>query len=212
MTNKKEFGEQLQKIFHPDDPFPKSEPIEKIIDQYWHKLQVADAIRPSSVLEYGVRGGYSAWSFLTAAPQARYVGVDLYEKRPNDTPAFYRDHALQLLCQFGTRVEIHQEGTERFPLMTDFDLVHADASHDEAGVFAEVSHTFPWVSSRGAMLVDDCGVYPVMDGVRRWLIAIGRRSYLYIDDLRGQVLVPRDERHTEWLLAQLPDCAVLRKL
>jgi hypothetical protein len=209
---KEEFGEKLQKIFHPDDPFPKSEPIEKIIEQYWHKYRVSETLAPLHILEYGVRGGYSAWSFLQAAPKAGYMGVDLYELRLNDTLAHYRNHAEGMLSLAGVEWRIVQFDTRTFkPRGTFFDLFHLDACHDEEGVSLELQ-VFDCLSTSGAALIDDGAVQAVLGGVAAWMKKAGRSRYLYIDDLRGQVLIPKEEARLEAFAEALSDCAVVRSL
>ncbi len=43
---------------------------------YRMKWAIAKVIQPKSILEIGVRYGYSAISFLSACPDAQYVGID----------------------------------------------------------------------------------------------------------------------------------------
>lgn len=50
--------------------FEKWKPLYKL------KWAIARALKPSSILEIGVRYGYSAFSFLDAVPDCEYLGVD----------------------------------------------------------------------------------------------------------------------------------------
>jgi hypothetical protein len=52
------------------------------VDYYKLKYSIAQAIQPKSILEIGVRYGYSARSFLEACPMAHYLGID------NDSDSF----------------------------------------------------------------------------------------------------------------------------
>jgi predicted O-methyltransferase YrrM len=203
---KEEFGEKLQKIFHPDDPFPKSEPLEKIIEQYWHKYRVAQVLLPGSILEYGVRGGYSAWSFLQAVPDAFYKGVDLYEERPNDTLKFYHEHAEKVLRDIDAQFSIEKKETRSYVPHRKYDLIHLDACHDREGVCAEME-TFSWLGDNGAVLVDDAGYKSVMDGVRDWMRRNNRTSFLFLVDLRGQALLSKLDDQLPALAERLRDCA-----
>ena len=75
---KKQFnngGERvIKKYVWPDDPWACAEPadVERI---YGEKYRIANLLRPESVLEIGVRAGYTAAMFLLAGAR-RYIGLD----------------------------------------------------------------------------------------------------------------------------------------
>ncbi len=46
------------------------------VDYYKTQHAICRVLQPGSILEIGVRFGYSAISFLTAVPEARYLGID----------------------------------------------------------------------------------------------------------------------------------------
>jgi len=48
----------------------------RLVDYYRAKRQLIKECEPERILEFGIRAGYSAWTFLTACPGATYVGVD----------------------------------------------------------------------------------------------------------------------------------------
>lgn len=60
---------------HPDDPLEHLFP--EWVDYYRLKWAIAKVIQPRSIIEIGVRYGYSALAFLDAAPTAKFVGIDV---------------------------------------------------------------------------------------------------------------------------------------
>ena len=65
----------FRQFAHPDDPLTHL--FDEWVDYYRLKWAIAKVLQPDSILEIGVRYGYSAMAFLNAAPNARYVGIDI---------------------------------------------------------------------------------------------------------------------------------------
>jgi|SRR5215469_2328753 len=59
----------------PNDPL--SHLFDEWVPYYRLKYAIAQAISPRTILEIGVRYGYSALAFLNACPEAHYTGIDL---------------------------------------------------------------------------------------------------------------------------------------
>src|SRR5580692_7612685 len=59
----------------PDDPLRHL--FLEWVSYYRMKWAIASVLQPKSILEIGVRYGYSAVAFLNASPSARYLGIDL---------------------------------------------------------------------------------------------------------------------------------------
>ena len=64
----------FRKFASPQDPLSSS--FEESVDIYKMKWAIAKLLRPASILEMGVRYGYSARAFLDACPDAHYLGID----------------------------------------------------------------------------------------------------------------------------------------
>jgi predicted O-methyltransferase YrrM len=132
------FWIELEQRLHPRDrPPPTSwRPC------YESKHALAILVQPRCILEIGVRAGYSAFSFLAACPQARYVGVD----NNSDTHGGFRgaiEHAREILRPFGASIlEIcsadFAKRWERNHEPPVFDLVHIDGEHTTEGCFADL--------------------------------------------------------------------------
>jgi hypothetical protein len=60
---------------NPSDPL--SPLFEEWVAYYRLKFAIVKALQPKSILEVGVRFGYSARAFLEASPAAKLLGIDL---------------------------------------------------------------------------------------------------------------------------------------
>lgn len=153
-----EFWPQLECRLHArDQPFPASWKL-----CYETKHALAALLKPYNILEIGVRAGYSAFSFLTVCPYARYLGVD---NNSNTHGGFCGsiEHARLILQPFDvTILELpsgelakHFEGYELPPA---FDLVHVDGDHSMDGCYADLLLALQ--CHPRAILVDDYAAIP----------------------------------------------------
>lgn len=107
-------------------------------DYYRMKWAIAKAMQPASILEIGVRYGYSARAFLDAAPKARYVGLDA------DLPAFGGHPGALAWARDSLKdfdVELIKENSQslsRFPGGC-YDLIHVDGQQDGDGTFNDLN-------------------------------------------------------------------------
>ncbi len=110
---------------------------EEWVNYYRLKWAISRALMPATILEIGVRYGYSARAFLDASPQARLVGIDA------DLPIFGGQPgalkwAKQSLRDFN--VSIYCEDSQdltRFPGEI-YDLIHIDGQQDGDGTFHDL--------------------------------------------------------------------------
>lgn len=139
----------FRKNAYPDDPLKHLFP--EWVPYYRLKWAIARTLQPRSILEIGVRFGYSMLAFLDASPSARYVGIDL------DSSAFggsvgaieWARHAAK-----GYRADfIIGDSTkmERFP-GGHYDLIHIDGQQDGQGTMHDL------------MLASAQGTYVLVDG------------------------------------------------
>ncbi|MGI6235864.1 MAG: methyltransferase domain-containing protein, partial [Christensenellales bacterium] len=125
----------FRKFAYPDDEL--SYLFEDWVEYYRGKYAICKAIQPKSILEVGVRYGYSAISFLSACPEATYIGID------NDTSTYggalgaikwaekiTKDHSARFLIQDT------QEMTS-FP-GEYYDLIHIDGQQDGDGTYHDL--------------------------------------------------------------------------
>ena len=111
------------------------------VPYYKTKWAIAHILRPASILEIGVRYGYSAAAFLNASPEATYLGIDL------DSDTF---GGVKGAIQWAQKI------TERYSvsfLVADsqsmnclpggiYDLIHVDGQQDGDGSFHDLELAF----------------------------------------------------------------------
>jgi len=117
------------------------------IPYYRMKYAICKVLYPSSILEIGVRYGYSAITFLTAAPNASYVGID------NNTNTYGGsvgaiNWARQLTKGYdATFIIADSQKMTSFP-GDQYDLIHIDGQQDGDGTFHDLELALPkarWV-------------------------------------------------------------------
>ena len=118
-----------------------SDPLSALFDEwvpyYRLKFCVAKVLQPKSILEVGVRYGYSARSFLEASPLASFIGVDL------DCDSFGgQSGALEWARRITTRfnatyIVADSQQMKRFPDGI-YDLIHVDGQQDGLGTFHDL--------------------------------------------------------------------------
>jgi SAM-dependent methyltransferase len=120
---------------HPDDPL--SHKFKEWVPYYQLKSAIAQAIRPKTILEIGVRYGYSAQAFLHGAPDAKYVGID------NDSDYFGGSKgALQWARDKfdpnqATFIKNDTQALDRLP-GDSYDLIHVDGQQDGKGTYHDL--------------------------------------------------------------------------
>lgn len=115
---------------NPNDPLKHL--FKQWVDYYRLKWSIARVLQPASILEVGVRYGYSAAAFLNGSPGSQYVGIDL------DSDNFGGVKGAMLWAKEITR-QFHSEfivadtqAMVRFPGDT-YDLIHLDGQQDGDG-------------------------------------------------------------------------------
>jgi SAM-dependent methyltransferase len=120
---------------NPSDPL--SALFGEWVPYYRLKFCVAKVVQPKSILEVGVRYGYSARSFLEASPSASFTGVDL------DCDSFggqrgALDWARRITARFNaTYIVADSQQMKRLPGGI-YDLIHVDGQQDSLGTFHDL--------------------------------------------------------------------------
>lgn len=102
------------------------------VDYYRLKWAIAKVLQPARILELGVRFGYSALAFLSAAPRAHYIGID------NESDSFGGSRGSIAVAQAKLQsysAQLIKGDTldfQEFP-GGHFDLIHIDGQQDEIG-------------------------------------------------------------------------------
>jgi SAM-dependent methyltransferase len=125
----------FRKTAYPEDPLRHLFP--EWVPYYRTKWAIAKVLKPNSILEIGVRYGYSALAFLDAYPSARYLGIDL------DAPSFGGsvgaiDWAREACSEYQAEMIIADSTKmDRFP-GDRYDLIHIDGQQDEQGTMHDL--------------------------------------------------------------------------
>lgn len=120
---------------------PNNDPLEYLfpewIKYYQLKYAISKAIQPESILETGVRFGYSAITFLEASPNACYVGIDIDSESYGGVKGAI-DWAEKIMKEYKTEFII-EDTTKMKSFPGDFyDLIHVDAQQDGDGTFGDL--------------------------------------------------------------------------
>ena len=154
---------------------------------YKVKYDIAKKYNPSTILEIGVRAGYSAYSFLSACPKARYVGIDAEngEHGGQDGPWIW--WAEEILKNFDVKFEV-ADSQQLTKINGNYDMIHIDGDHTTEGLLHDLEICWPAVNDRGIMLVDD---YDYIDTVKKGVDMFAKRPGVrkeYLKSLRGEIV------------------------
>ena len=137
----------------PDDPW---QPEDETPRYYEVKYDVAYRLQPRSILEIGVRCGYSALAFLMACPQAEFRGLDANK---GDWGGFdgARDHAAKILASYRIWMQTVDTQTITDPI-PGYEFWHIDGDHGFGGALRDLR----LAGDSGArwILLDDYDVIP----------------------------------------------------
>ncbi len=181
-----DFEQWRDTVLKPDDTSPWDFRTPEWYEYYKNKYRIAMALRVDSVLEVGVRYGYSAFSFCQAMDDndfQGYFGIDA------DKQCCAIAKEMLLRHEFG-EIQIDHSDSKTFQFQHNnyaFDLIHIDADHSREGCLADLNKFSPHCSR--AILVDD---YDQCDGVRQAVDEFCLKSgwlTFYMPSIRGEALL-----------------------
>lgn len=157
---------------------------------YETKYALARLLQPQSLLEIGVRTGYSAYGFCRACPGLRYRGLD----RDGNTHGGFVGaiaHARRILSPFDAEVlAITSEAYAAQKSVDPFEVVHVDGDHSFAGCYGDLE-----LARRcrpRAIIVDDYLALPDVQRACDEFLAVHAREWLtplVLDDGHNGVAV-----------------------
>lgn len=176
---------------HPEDTHPWKFCTQEFYEEYRTKYAIAMLVKPRSILEVGVRFGYSARAFLYAGDVNVYVGLDFDEPSGGSYQGVPRKWAQERLRVDFPTVDIK---TSKINTQTDaimferdkFDLVHIDADHSYQGALNDMQRFWPFAER--VMVVDD--FVEVQDAVKTFVSAQSGLM-LSVTSLRSSALIVR---------------------
>jgi 2-polyprenyl-3-methyl-5-hydroxy-6-metoxy-1,4-benzoquinol methylase len=125
----------FRSIAHTDDPLRDRFPA--WVDYYRLKWAIARTLKPQSILEIGVRYGYSAHAFLDAMSDSHYVGIDLDCELAGGVKGAI-NWAKQILDPFNADLIVaDSQAMSQFP-GDRYDLIHVDGQQDGDSSFHDL--------------------------------------------------------------------------
>jgi len=156
---------------------------------YQVKYDIAKELKPKSIMEIGVRAGYSAFSFLSACPNAEYTGLDAENGMHGGAGGPWMWWAKQILEPYN--VTLKKCDTQKMnEIEGSFDLIHIDGDHTTSGALHDMEICWPAVKPGGVMLVDDYDYIPeVKKAIHMFIDRHPNIKYRYRESLRGEILI-----------------------
>lgn len=165
---------------------------ELLTNYYGFYYAIVKYLNIQSVLEIGVRAGYSMVAMLLANKNLKYVGIDNDCNLSGGLSGSYK-HAEGLLKEYGTNQESSitiKDSHTIEQLVETFDLIHVDGDHTTGGCRQDLELVR---NNARYLLVDDIdfcseGEYNVRQAVDEFLSIYKYRS-VYIPSHRGHRLI-----------------------
>jgi len=185
-----------ERIICPGDPTATSERIEQYKEYYKIKYKICKEQNPKLIVEIGVRAGYSAWTFLQACPDAKYIGFDANNGThggDGGQDGTFFAWAAQILVGYDFElIEMDTQSTNDLGI-SDVDFFHVDGDHSVVGVQHDLDIALKALSKDGLIVVDDIiYIESVRVGVSQWLRRMGVEiAAEFVPSLRGEILIRR---------------------
>lgn len=171
-------------------------------DYYRTKFEIALEKKPKTICEIGVRWGYSAFSFLSAVPTARYTGYDIVAGTHGGAKGIMTFPRVQLLLErWFPEADINLIYADTRVLKGlggPFDFIHVDGDHSVEGCRHDLELALEACSPGGTILVDDYnyikGVTEAADDFcRNWQYRIANIQSRH--SLRGELIITKGGDH-----------------
>jgi 2-polyprenyl-3-methyl-5-hydroxy-6-metoxy-1,4-benzoquinol methylase len=167
------------------------------VDYYRMKWAIAKELKPKSIVEIGVRYGYSARAFLEACPNAKYLGIDA------DVPVFGGHPGALAWAQNNLssfNVEFLRENTQLITSLPGelYDLAHVDGQQDGEGTFHDLD-----LASRRAVYILVDGYFWTRDNFLAtnewlWLNKATIEWTMVIPSYAGECLIKTIQDHASY--------------
>lgn len=155
------------------------------------KYLIARRLRPRSVVEIGVRTGYSGWALCLGADTApSYVGIDSLEGLHGGT----RDrsawaHAESIIREVASPVRMVAASSHSLARLDQADLYHVDGDHSTAGALADIRLCSASSGEQSVVLVDDFDFEPMVAEAVEQFLQSSTCRWAYSPSLRGELLI-----------------------
>jgi len=184
---------EWQEILHPTDRGKKYYRNGILHTYYYAKNRICAKYKPESILEIGVRYGYSAHAFLCAVPEARYYGVDKINGGHGGAKGNPLSYANKMLCDNFPEADITTvySDTQEITIWHDhFDFIHIDGEHTHDGCMHDLKTAL--TANPAVILIDDYKyLAEVKKAVDSFIAEYGDmiKKYYYVESLRGEMIL-----------------------
>jgi hypothetical protein len=181
----------------PGDPNANEDRIALFKELYRYKYHIAQELKPTSILDIGVRAGYSAFAFAKACPNASIVGVDNCgsdDGGKGGEDGKYLAWSQVLLSDYSYSSKKWDTLKEGIPaeVFGTYELIHVDGSRSDKGVYKDMSSSVGVLEEDGCILVNDYNYLKnVKKGVDNWLKDHEDFEGVVLDTVRGDALIRR---------------------
>ena len=183
-------------IICPWDPTATPKRLSEYREYYRVKHDIVAECNPKSIIEIGVRAGYSAYYMMQACPSAKYYGFDADNKtHGGQGTRSYVPWAEKTLREAGFSAQVYwpfdTQTVEELPQQAEF--YHIDGDHTTEGVMHDLDICFRGAPTGAHLLVDDYDyIETVRVGIDRWLAAHkDQLEHSYRPSLRGEILIEK---------------------
>ena len=181
-------------IICPEDPSATEERIQQYKEYYKIKHALCKKQNPKVIAEIGVRAGYSAWTFLQACPEAKYIGFDAnngtHGGQGGEDGKFAR-WAAEILEGYDVElIELDTQKTNNLEI-NEVDFFHVYGDHSVEGVQHDLNLAFKTIRDTGLIVIDDITyIDTVRHGVYMWISKMGKSIISeFVESLRGEMLI-----------------------
>ncbi len=168
-------------------------------DYYRVKFEIALQASPMSICEIGVRYGYSAHAFLSASPNAKFVGYDILAGTHGGVPEDTFEYVYPMLQEHFPDAKVtlcHKDTRALDTLGGPYDFIHIDGNHTEAACRHDILLALKACCKGGTILVDD---YNYIAGVTRAADSVWKdmrrciQSRQVHSSLRGELILVKGD-------------------
>jgi hypothetical protein len=175
-------------FLQPDDPWLATEAPDLVRRIYREKYQIAALLQPRTLLEIGVRAGYSAAAFLSAVPDCTYLGLDADKAVHGGWPGAPEKARATLKCHFNGRADVVFVDTQQVVSLPPIsvDLVHVDGDHSYGGCLHDLQLA---AGAARWILVDDLEWLPPVRAAVTAFLDQTRHRAIELPTGRGDMLI-----------------------
>ena len=170
-------------------------------NNYPFLADLTSQFKPKSILEVGVRLGYSAIAFLSGSQAERYTGIDSgydflnWKEWAEDNLEYYKSktgHIVNIkLFNINTQ-------TEKIDFLNNqtFDFIFIDACHSEEGCYQDICNFWQFLNIGGVMVVDDSkesesACEGIVNAIKKFTNDIQEPNYNINFSFRGDWIIKR---------------------